>query len=586
MSVNSPQLLPTLVLLFSVCLPVLGQSESLVRKNTDEPENGEITGKVVNESGQPLAGASLFVRPAGLMTMSRTTTSDAEGNFRVTSLEPALYLISAFAPGYTSEFSDLNPTKKHYRLGDNARVEMVRGGAITGTVMNAAGEPVIAARVRAIMLRDPKGDGPSLTNFSFNEQQTDDRGIYRIWGLAPGTYLVSAGGSSFSQAFQFNPYDADSPTYAPSSLTRDTAAEINVRSGEDSTIDIRYRGEPGYVVSGTVKTSAQNGPTVNLIPVGGNALPSAVSFQPPGGRGFAFHGVGDGDYDLVAQEATSGQAAIPTFALSDTKRITVKGANVTGIELVPKPLPSLSGRITLEPSKLPDCRGKRPPVFAETLIQLQREEKEAEKDKALFFRVFEISASPDKGGAFVFRNLVPGRYQFDTRFYARYWYLRTITLGSAPAATAAKTQGSKTDAAANWTVVKTGDQLTNLTIILTEGAASIRGKLPLAEGASAPAGAFVFLLPAEHDKGEDVLRFFVTEVAADGTFALNNLPPGKYWTLAQTTNDAQITAAGKLRQPESAAARTKLRRTAETAKSELELKPCQNLADYQLPLKN
>ncbi|HEU0253510.1 MAG TPA: hypothetical protein VFR12_10805, partial [Pyrinomonadaceae bacterium] len=111
------------------------------------------------------------------------------------------------------------------------------------------------------------------------------------------------------------------------------------------------------------------------------------------------------------------------------------------------------------------------------------------------------------------------------------------------------------------------------------------GKLPLAEGESVPAGAFVFLVPAEPDKGEDVLRFFVTEVAADGTFALNNLPPGKYWTLAQTTNDTQITAAGKLRQPESAAARTKLRRTAETVKSELELKPCQNVADYQIALK-
>ena len=585
MSVNSPQLLRSLVLLLSVCLPVSGQSGSSP-KNTDEPANGEITGKVVNESGQPLAGASLFVRPAGSMTMARTTTSDADGNFRVASLEPSLYLIAAFAPGYTSEFSDLSATKNYYRLGDNARVEMVRGGAITGTVMNAAGEPVIAAKVRAIMVRDAKGAGPNLTNFSFNEQQTDDRGIYRIWGLAPGTYLVSAGGTSFSQAFQFNPYDSDSPTFAPSSSTRDTAAEVSVRSGEDSTIDIRYRGEQGYVISGTVKTGAQNGPTVNLIPVGGSALPAAIAFQPPGGRGFAFHGVGDGDYDLVAQEVTSGQAITPTFALSDTKRITVKGANVTGIELVPKPLPSLSGRIMLEPSKLPDCQGKRPPVFAETLVQLQREEKEAEKDRALYFRVFETSASPDKGGAFAFRNLVPGRYLFDTRFYARYWYLRAITLGSASAAAAAKTPASKNDAAANWTVVKSGDQLTNLTITLTEGAASIRGKLPLAEGGSVPVGAFVFLVPAEPDKGEDVLRFFVTEVAADGTFGLNNLPPGKYWTLAQTTNDAQITAAGKLRQPESAAARTKLRRAAETAKSELELKPCQNVADYQLPLKN
>ena len=46
--------------------------------------------------------------------------------------------------------------------------------------------------------------------------------------------------------------------------------------------------------------------------------------------------------------------------------------------------------------------------------------------------------------------------------------------------------------------------------------------------------------------------------------------------------DAQIATLAKLRQPEAATARGKLRRTAETKKSEIELKPCQNRSDYQL----
>ncbi len=62
------------------------------------------------------------------------------------------------------------------------------------------------------------------------------------------------------------------------------------------------------------------------------------------------------------------------------------------------------------------------------------------------------------------------------------------------------------------------------------------------------------------------------------TFTFNNLPPGKYLVHV----DTPATTLTKLRQPESAAARTKLRRTAETKKNEIELKPCQNLADYQL----
>jgi hypothetical protein len=41
----------------------------------------------------------------------------------------------------------------------------------------------------------------------------------------------------------------------------------------------------------------------------------------------------------------------------------------------------------------------------------------------------------------------------------------------------------------------------------------------------------------------------------------------------------------KLRSPESAEARTKLRRAAESQKSDVELKPCQTLTDYQLSFK-
>ena len=86
----------------------------------------------------------------------------------------------------------------------------MRGGAITGTVTNAMGEPVVAVRVRATMIRDARGESPRLPVLISSEQPTDDRGIYRIYGLRPGTYIVSAGGSGF--AYQFNPYAPDLPT--------------------------------------------------------------------------------------------------------------------------------------------------------------------------------------------------------------------------------------------------------------------------------------------------------------------------------------------------------------------------------------
>lgn len=569
-----------IILLIAMCVVVQGQEpQSTTSKETDKPTSGSITGKVVNDAGQPVAGAATFVRLVNSVSMGRSTTTDSEGVFTVNNLEPGLYSVSANAPAYTSVPADPSDPTTYHRLGESVNVRLVRGGVITGTVTNSAGDPVIAVRVKAIMVRDANGQVPKIPFPGMSQGQTDDRGIYRMYGLLPGTYLVSAGGIGMQTSFNFNPYDFDVPTYAPSS-TRDTAAEVTVRGGEESNVDIRYRGEPGFIISGTVKAGAANGASVSIIPAGGNTLPAGNTFQPPNGRGFAFNGVGDGDYDLIAQEFSPTQvSSMPTILLSEPKRITVKGANVTGIEIVTRPLGAINGRFVLETSKVPECQGKRPPLFAETLVQLRRPEKDIEKEPATFWR-FGGSASPDAKGDFIVRNVSPGRYRFEPRFFARYWFVQSITLGAA-AATATKTPAapSKNDAAATWTVMKSGENLSNLTITLAEGAASVRGKLAASEP---PPGMVVYLVPSEADKADDVLRFFVAEIGADGTFALNNLPPGRYLTMAQTNTDAQIATLMKLREPEAAPARTKLRKAAETRKTEIELKPCQNLTNYEL----
>jgi hypothetical protein len=538
-------------------------------RKADEPvTTGVIDGRVVNESGQGMSGAGVSVRAVNSGGAGRQTTTDSEGNFRMAGLEPALYTVSAGAPAYTpAAFADpFTPT--YYRIGDTVRIELVRGGAITGTVTNAVGDPVVAVRVRATMIRDARGEGAKLPAYISSEQPTDDRGVYRIYGLRPGSYIVSAGGSGF--AYNFNPYDQDQPTYAPSA-SRDTAAEVLVRSGEDSNIDIRYRGEPGHVISGTVKVSNTNGSSVSLTQAG-SSIPLGNTFQPDGARGFTFTGLGDGDYDIVAQELASNpnNTTTPVFSVSEPKRVSIKGVDVTGIELLTKPMSSISGTIALEPSKAPECQGKRPPLFAEMVVRLQKPENDKDKEDPIMRRFLSVS-SPDANGAFQLRNLVPGKYQFEPRFYARYWYLQSITT------TAGTPKPQKVDAAANWTTVKSGEQLSNLTITLAQGAATIRGRVVVAEGAATPAMS-LYLVPAEPDKANDVLRYFVSDVADDMTFTFNNLPPGRYLTYL----DTQTITLKKLRQPEAAPERLKVRRSAETKENEIELKPCQNLVDYQL----
>jgi hypothetical protein len=359
-----------------------------------------------------------------------------------------------------------------------------------------------------------------------------------------------------------------------------------VRSGEETTADIRYRNDPGRTISGAVKVSGQNSAVVMLFATDGNSMPASSAYQMPGARGFALTGVGDGEYNVYAQELPSPTApgpVIPNLSISEVKRVIVKGADVTGLELTPRPLSMISGAVVLEPSKAPECQSKRKPLFAEMMVELQRHEKDSELLPP-FLRVPSNPPSVDPKGAFAMLNVMPARYRFNPRFYARYWYLQSITTGRSPN-NAAKTSAAKNDAAANWTTVRSGEQLTNITITLAAGAASIRGKIAVTEDATIPSGATVYLVPAERDKADDVLRYFVTEVSSEGAFTLGNLPPGRYWSLLQTSPQPEIATLIKLRLPESAEARTKLRRTAETQKSDVELKPCQTLTDYQLSLK-
>ena len=549
---------------------------------------GAITGSIVNERGEPMPGASVYLRPLAAPNAGRSTSADTEGRFRVTGLEPGLYLITSYSPAYVFQSPELETAPTYYRIGDSVRVEMVKGGVITGTITNATGEPVIGVRVRAVRIRDPKGAAVRTPQFGQSERMTDDRGIYRLYGLAPGTYIVNAGGGGSNQSFQLNPYDTDVPTYAPSS-TRDGATEFNIRGGEETTVDIRYRNDPGHTISGTVKISGTNGASVVLMSLDGGFLPVGTAMQVPNGRGFEMSGVGDGEYQVIATEFPINMGNIttmPDVSTSEPKRITVKGADITGIELVPRPPSSIAGRIALEPSKAPECQGKRKPLFAETLIDLVRPEKEAEA-APIFMRMTSSAMSPDPKGAFTFRNLTPGRYRLNPNFHARFWYLQSITIGVAPTTTpaAGRTAAPRIDPAANWTLLKAGEKLSEVTITLAEGAASIRGKVPVAEGATIPAGTAVFLVPAEPDKSADVLRYFVTDVSADGTFAFNSLAPGRYWSVLQNPVQTELATSVKLRTPESAEARTKLRRAAESQKSDVQLKPCQTLADYQLSFK-
>jgi hypothetical protein len=362
-----------------------------------------------------------------------------------------------------------------------------------------------------------------------------------------------------------------------------------VRSGEETSgVDIRYRGEAGHIVSGTVTGAIAPNPTttsINLTQIV-NGVPQGNSYsrQDPNKESFTFYGVAPGDYDLTAQCVIGPGETV----FAEPRRITVKDTDVTGIELITKPLGSIGGHITFEPSTAPECQNKRQPLLAEMLVTARRIENQADKDQPRTYGFTGQQGTPNKAGDFMLRNVAPGAYSLNARFFAKYWYLQSVRLQT-PSTQRVSSRTSASNRMAglnkNWIDLKTGERISGVTITLAEGAASLKGTVQLSEGDKIPPLLWLYLVPAEKDKNNDELRFFSAPIGADASFGIGNLPPGRYWLLTRVDADYTAHLPSNLRSPDQVAARAKLSSDAEAAQTQIELKPCQNATDYRLPLK-
>lgn len=556
----------------------------------EAPRAGSITGRVLSEGGQPVANAGVFLRAVGAAPgPPQTTGTDNEGGFQMAGLEPGAYTVSASVPGYVTApapAGDFNE-RLYYRLGDSVTITLVKGGVITGNVSNAAGGPVVAACVRAIRVRDAEGRSVRSAGV-WRERMTDDRGIYRLYGLELGSYVISVGGC---RQFSFEPslYDGEAPTYAPSS-TRDTASEIIVRSGEEvNGVDIRYRGDRGHAVSGFISGAPRSGPIntgvfITLTHAGSGAIEATTSSSGrEQDRAFAFYGIPDGEYDLVAQRGFNNDDS----SISPPRRVTVKGADVTGIELALAPLGSIAGRVIYETipaaDRNPGCQAKDNLPLAETVIVARRDERGAAKDQPRPGGPSIVDGTPGVKGDFTLRNLTAGSYRLQVRLPGEDWYVRDIRRPAAASPAQAKTAQPKVAAVREPLALKTGERIERLSILVAEGAASLRGQVANAtEGARLPVRLRVHLVPAERDYADEVLRFAEAGVRNDGTFTLTNIAPGRYWLIARIAPASESSEMVARPAAWDADARAVLRREAESAKTEVALQPCQRIADYTL----
>jgi len=565
------------------------QQPSAGEAKLPERPSGMMTGRVMNSAGEPLVGAVAFVAPVGGNGTSHSAAVDSDGYFKVDGLETGIYRVSATMAGYFPRPQLTGAEPSYYHPGDSVTVTMIKGAAISGTVTGPNG-PTVATSVRALRLRDDDGK-PLPSPIVMRERLTDDRGAYRLYGLPGGAYLIAAGGPRFGFGGVPGAFDSDTPTYFPSA-TRDTASEVIVRNGDEATADILYRGETGHSISGSVAgvVQLQNqmsaGGTISLIDVRDRSAFMSTPSSSYNNYSFAFYGVPDGEYELFASQYLPSR----DFLRSGPRRVTVRGADVIGLNLALAPLASIEGQLVLESDPKAGCAKRRETAARETIIFARRylpETKPAGNAASKTLPLPEVPLSltnsvtesvPDARRIFTMRNLETGSYRIDPRAPASGWYVRSISIG--PAQTASG-RSSSVAFARDGITLRSGEHFSGLTVTMTEGAARLRGRITAAEGQRVPAGLRIYLVPAERESAENVLRFFEAAADTEAGFAISNIAPGRYWVIARLADDGDPAKVKPVRQESDFRAR--VIREAEASKKEISFKPCEQSADYELP---
>jgi protocatechuate 3,4-dioxygenase beta subunit len=155
--------------------------------------NASISGKVtIKGKGTPgiVVGLRLVESHDQRSTRLKAVTDD-QGNYRITNVPPGQYQVIAMAPAFVQP--DELATARTILISkdetiENINIGLVRGGVITGKITDAEGRPVIEEEVFVY---------PAQMNSRFYRVptivRTDDRGVYRFFGLQAGNYRVAAG---------------------------------------------------------------------------------------------------------------------------------------------------------------------------------------------------------------------------------------------------------------------------------------------------------------------------------------------------------------------------------------------------------
>ncbi len=190
-----------LAILFALCCATTSFCAQSQTARAKKSPSGTISGKVtIKGKGTPGIVVTLRARemnnPYGATSYKATT--DQDGNYHIIDVPAGNYQVVTVAPAFVLAEVN-NPQGMSVVLGEAENVEdinfsLVRGGVITGKVTDADGRALVQQQV-SIYRVEPAGprNGNNPVAYPAANTLTDDRGIYRMFGITAGRFRVAAG---------------------------------------------------------------------------------------------------------------------------------------------------------------------------------------------------------------------------------------------------------------------------------------------------------------------------------------------------------------------------------------------------------
>jgi hypothetical protein len=382
-------------------------------------------------------------------------------------------------------------------------------GVIPGRLYGESGSPLAGADVEALSLR-AAGGPQSLVPVATT--RTDERGEFRIGGLAAGQYFVVARDSAFRKAGDTAGALRYPATFYPSGISAAAAKPVTVTAGTEAPrIEFRVTLIQPARVSGVLRTAGrkplQSGVVV-LVPRDGSildTLPSDDIEMTPDGR-FVFRNVPPGSYQLRARASVDPKQV----ALFGTLALDVQpGRDVDNVTVSLLPGAAIHGRVEWTGGKPPGRAGSlrvRAPLADETTFGDS------------------LTGNVNLDGSFRLRGVMAGRH-----------YLTVEGLPTGAGVVSVVVGGR--DVLLQPIEVRESEQLNDVRIVLSTTVTELAGQVRDAKGRPA-ADALVLATPQGAATWSAVdARFQSGRADADGRYRISGLPPGAYRIAALAGSD-------------------------------------------------